>query len=209
MAPLSEETLIAAGCAARLEPGMTLLEFDCGTGAASIFLAEEFHLYARGFDNRTELLERARESAERSPAHTRVRFFHSDADGPGLSGAGVEVICSLSGSHDHADGLLVARPRALLGSYRYEESRIPAEVSDTFPFRPAPVGGRRIWKHAATPLEWERHLRPLERALRAYRARLRAGEAVSEVALVADRRIEAFRAHGAALTYELSVYEKK
>ena len=53
------------------------------------------------------------------------------------------------------------------------------------------------------------HLRPLERALRAYRSRLRSGDKVSEVALVADRRIEAFRAHGAALIYELSVYEKK
>ena len=119
------------------------------------------------------------------------------------------MICSLSGSPAHSRGITGAVQRVLLGRYRYEEPRVPPEVSGTFPFRPPPTGGRRIWKHAATPLEWERHLRPLERALRAYRARLRTGDSVSEVALEADRRIEAFRAHGAALTYELSVYEKK
>ena len=148
LAPLSEETLVAAGRAARLEPGMTLVEFDCGNGAASIFLAEEFHLYARGFDTRAELLERARESAERSPAHTRVRFFHED-DSPELTGAGVEVICALSGSQGPPGELRGAVQRILLGRYRYEESRIPPEVSDTFPFRPPPTGGRRIWRHAA------------------------------------------------------------
>ena len=119
------------------------------------------------------------------------------------------MICSLSGSPAHARGITGPVQRVLLGRYRYEESRIPPEVSDTFPFRPPPTGGRRIWRHAATPLEWERHLRPLERALRAYRARLRTGDNVSDVALVTGRRIEAFRAHGAALTYELAVYEKK
>ncbi len=66
-----------------------------------------------------------------------------------------------------------------------------------------PPVGEVIWRRAATPLEWERYYAPQERALRAYRQRLKPGDEVSPIALAAGQQIDAFRSSRVA--YELSV----
>jgi hypothetical protein len=74
-----------------------------------------------------------------------------------------------------------------------------------FPVAKPPSQAR--WRREATPLEWERFLSPLERALRAYRAGLRPGASATPLAEAAWRQVEAFRAHGAVVRYELAVVE--
>jgi len=195
LVPVSEAALLEAGRAAGLTGGMTLLETSCGNGAASVFLAEEFHLYARGIESSVpELLEGARALAERSHASNRVRFFIDDVAGP------VDVLLCLRQSP-------AARPgcgRLLLGRYRAES----AELADVFPVAPAEPPGSVVWRRAATPLEWERFYGPQERALRRYKRSLAPGDPISPVALAADRQIGAFRSHGAQIRYELMVIEE-
>jgi len=93
LVPLGEEALVEAGRAAGLREGTTLLELACGNGTVAIFLAEEFHAYARGVDASAELVADACRHAERSAAPHRVRFVHEDParppDGP------FDVVCAL------------------------------------------------------------------------------------------------------------------
>ncbi|MGH7163862.1 MAG: SAM-dependent methyltransferase, partial [Planctomycetota bacterium] len=94
-APVSEESLLAAGRAMRLSPGLTLVEAGCGNGAACVFLAEGFHLYARGLEAHAELLEVARERVELSAARARIRLFHEDPDRPDPSHGPADALCAL------------------------------------------------------------------------------------------------------------------
>ncbi|HEX5138769.1 MAG TPA: hypothetical protein VFY93_17485, partial [Planctomycetota bacterium] len=82
LAPLSEEALHEAGQAAGLHEGATLQDLAAGNGCATIYLAEAFHLYARGFEGDPELLEVAQENARKSPARQRIRFTPPEPLGP-------------------------------------------------------------------------------------------------------------------------------
>ncbi len=182
-APVSESALLDAGHAAELCGGLTLIEVSCGHGAAALFLAEEFHLYARGFDDQGNVIEGAREIAGRSPAARRIRFFHGEPSGP------VDAVCSLR--RPAAASLVRGGGSLLLG--RFMRDGEPAD----------PPGGDVVWRREATPLEWERYCAPQERALRAYRRALKQGDEVSPIALAAAQQIDAFRSSRVA--YELSV----
>jgi SAM-dependent methyltransferase len=209
LAPLSEEALLLAGRAAGLKEGATLLELACGNGAAAVFLAEEFHIYVRGVEGRADLLAEARRHAERSAAGPRIRFFHGDPLHPEAGLGPVDFVCAFRGPAGVEAGLLGRGGRVLAGRFFARRSPTPesaAEILDLFDTHAAPPG-RVLWRREATPLEWERYLRPQERALRAYRARLPAGVAPSPVAVAAERQLAAFRAHGSYLAYEIAVVQ--
>lgn len=199
-APLSEEALLEAGRAAGLQPGMTVLEAGCGNGAASIFLAEEFHVYVRGLDANQDFIDAARAGAGASPASGRVRFFHEDpchldpAHGP------VDLLCSFRGWDPRPAALVRPGGGLLVGRFVACREGAPPEVVDAFA-----LGAPRQaeWRREASPREWERYLVPQEVALRAYRDQLRPGDTPSPIALAADRRIALFRAHGACVAYVL------
>ena len=161
-----------------------MLEASCGNGAASVFLAEEFHLYARGFDAAFEIVEGARAIAERSAAARRVRFFHDEVAGP------ADALCCLR--EPAPDPALVRRGGTVVWG-RFVADDVAADP-------PA----NTVWRREATPIEWERYYAPQERALRAYRRTLRDGDEVSPVALEAERRIDRFRS--SRLAYELAVF---
>jgi len=194
LAPLSEEALLEAGEAAGLREGATLVDFGAGNGCATIFLAEAFHLYARGFEGDPDLLEVARTNATRSPARQRIRFSPPEAQVP------VDFVASLRVPAP-PDALDAVRPggRLLLGLYDAPEGL-------GFPAVAPPSGV--VWRREATPFEWERFLLPLDRAIREHRAGLR-GEPAAPLAEEALRQIEAYRAHAALVRYELLVVEKK
>ncbi|MHC4223762.1 MAG: SAM-dependent methyltransferase [Planctomycetota bacterium] len=199
LAPLSEAALLEAGRAAEFHAGETLLEMDCGSGGAAILFAEEFHLYTRGLVEDERLIGRARDRARRSPAHLRVRFHLRDgASGP------VDILCALRGNGCD-DSLLRRGGRMLLGRFVTLREGVPDELADAFPLTADPPEGEILWKRSATPLEWERFLAPQERALRGYRRTLSVGDRIADLALAADRRISAFRAHGSFVGYELTV----
>ncbi|MHC4547575.1 MAG: methyltransferase domain-containing protein [Planctomycetota bacterium] len=206
MAPLSEASLVEAGRAAGLRAGATLFEVGCGNGAAAVFLAEEFHLYARGLEAADGLLALARGHARRSAARARLRFFAADGLPPNAARGPVDVVCVLRGVWSPVAAALV-RPggRLLTGRYRLRGESRPSEIGEFFPVAWDAPEGEVVWRREATPLEWERFLAPQERALRVYRRHLRAGDPLSPVALAADRRIAAFRAHSAHIAYELAV----
>jgi len=187
LAPLSEEALHEAGRAAGLHEGATLLEVGAGNGCAAIYLAEAFHLYARGFEGDEDLLAVAQANALKSPARQRLRFTAPEPPGP------VDFVASL---RVPVPAPLRPGGRLILGRYI-----APAELG--FPAAGAPEGV--IWRRDATPLEWERFLAPLELAIRAHRAGLRPLEKGSTLAEEALRQIEAFRAHSARVRYELLV----
>jgi hypothetical protein len=182
-APLSEEALLEAGGAAGLREGATLVDFAPGNGCASVFLAEAFHLYVRGYEGDPLLLDLARGNGERSPARHRVRF--SPPEGP--SGP-VDFVASLR--VPLPEGLIQVRPdgRRILGRYMAPEGL-------GFPAFPEVQGV--TWRREATPLEWERFLGPLERAIRDHRG----GPLAEDVA----RQIAVFRSRGAEVRYELLV----
>ena len=192
LAPLSEEALLEAGRAAKLREGATLLEVGAGNGCAAIFLAEEYHLYVRGVEADPELLELARANALKSPARQRLRFSPPDTLGP------VDYVAALRVPFLPGPALLRPGGRLLLG-------RFVAPEALGFPLASVPPGGV-VWRRDATPLEWERFLAPLEIALGAHRAEARPG-AASPLAETAGRQIAAFRAHAAAVRYELTVAE--
>jgi len=188
LAPLSEDALLEAGRAAGLHEGATLLEIGTGNGCVAIFLAEAFHLYARGFEGDPELLEAAMDAGSKSPARQRLRFSEPGASGP------VDFVAALR----VPAGPLALRPggRLLLGRYLAPEGL-------GFPLLEPPDGV--VWRREATPFEWERFLAPLELAIRTHRADLRPGEPAAPLAEEAGRQIEAFRAHAARVRYELLV----
>jgi hypothetical protein len=192
-APVSEAALLEAGRAAGLSGGMTLVEASCGNGAVSVFFAEEFHVYARGVEADPVFLEDAKTLAGRSPAHNRVRFFMDDVVGP------VDLHLSLRRPSAAPPGCA----RMLIGRFRADEAALAGE----FPVALADPPGQVAWVRAATPLEWERYYAPQERALRRYKRSLKRGEALSPVALAAERQISAFRSNGAQVRYELMVVE--
>jgi SAM-dependent methyltransferase len=199
LAPVSESALLEAGRAAEFHAGETLLEVDCGTGGAALLFAEEFHLYARGLDSDERLIGEARDRARRSPAHRRVRFHLRDgASGP------VDILCAFRGN-GCVDALLRRGGKKLLGRFVVLRKGVPEELARAFPLTEDPPEGEVVWRRAATPLEWERFLAPQERALREYRRTLSVGDRIAELALAADRRISAFRAHGSFVGYELAV----
>jgi SAM-dependent methyltransferase len=188
LAPLSEEALHEAGRAAGLHEGATLLEVGAGNGCAAIYLAEEFHLYARGFEGDTDLLAVAQANALKSPARQRLRFTPPEHSlGP------VDFVASF-----RVPVPLPVRPggRLLLGRYV-----APAELGFSVSDPPAGV----IWRRDATPLEWERFLAPLELAIRGHRGGLRPGEKGSTLSEQVLRQIDAFRAHAARVRYEVLV----
>lgn len=181
LAPLSEEALNEAGRAAGLYEGATFVEYGTGNGCAAIYLAEEFHLYARGHEGDPDLLAVAQANALRSPARQRLRFLPSEpARGPVDFAASFRVPFGTPPPQ--------ARERVLLGRYV-----APPELG--FPLANPP--GEILWAREASPLEWERFLGPIEHTVRARR-----GDALAEEAL---RQIEAFRAHAAVVRYELLV----
>jgi len=188
LAPLSEEALHEAGVALGLHEGATLLDLGVGNGCATIYLAEAFHLYARGFEGDPELLEVAQANGAKSPARQRIRFTAPETPGR------VDFVASLRVPIP----LPPLRPggRILVGRYV-----APAELG--FPTAEPPDGV--VWRREATPLEWERFLAPLELAIRAYhggRSPAETGAALAEDAL---RQIQTFRAHAARVLYELLV----
>ncbi len=189
LAPLSEEALMEAGRAAGLREGATLLDVGAGNGCAAIFLAEAFHLYVRGIEADPELLDLARANAAKSPARPRIRFSPSEPAGP------VDFVAALRVPFLRAPDLLRPEGRVILG-------RFVAPEGLGFPLAEAPSGA--AWRREATPLEWERFLVPLEMAIRTHRAALRSGD-VALLAEAADRQIATFRAHAAAVRYELLV----
>jgi SAM-dependent methyltransferase len=189
LAPLSEEALMEAGRAAGLREGATFLDVGAGNGCAAIFLAEAFHLYVRGVEADAELLDLARANAAKSPARPRIRFSASELPGP------VDFVAALRGPFPGAPALLRPEGRLLLG-------RFVAPEGLGFPLAEAPAGA--AWRREATPLEWERFLAPLEMAIRAYEAGCRPGDR-APLAEAAGRQIAAFRAHAAAVRYELLV----
>jgi SAM-dependent methyltransferase len=191
LAPLSEEALLEAGRAANLREGATLLDVGAGNGCAAIFLAEAFHLYARGVEADPELLELARANALRSPARQRLRFSPPETHGP------VDCVAVLRVPFLPGPALLRPAGRLLLG-------RFVAPEALGFPVAADPPG-RVAWRRDATPLEWERFLAPLEIALRDCRAGARSTG--SPLADAAERQIAAFRAHAAVVRYELAVAE--
>ncbi len=189
LAPLSEEALHEAGRAAGLNEGATLLELGAGNGCAAIYLAEAFHLYARGFEGDPDLLAVARANASKSPARQRLRFTAPEP---------------VAGPVDFVASFRVPVPtpplrpgaRLLLGRYV-----APHDLG--FPVAEAPGGV--IYRRDASPLEWERFLGPLELAIRAYRAASKPGGKGPAMLEDASRQIEAFRAHASRVRYELLV----
>lgn len=201
-APLSEAALLEAGEAAGLSGGMTLLETCCGNGAVSIFLAEEFHVYARGLEAIADAVRCARAAARRSPAAARVRFFHGELE-PGYGP--VDAVCCLRRPTPAVGELVGSSGRVVWG--RYVSSH--PELRACFPVAEGQPGGIVVWRRQATPLEWERFYTPQERALRRYRRRLGRSGGPSPVAEAAARQIEAFRAHGSRIAYELAVSQRQ
>lgn len=191
LAPLSEEALLEAGRAAGLREGSTLLEVGAGNGCAAIFLAEAFHLYARGVEADPDLLELARANALKSPARQRLRFSPPETHGP------VDCVAVLRVPFLPGPALLRPGGRLLLG-------RFVAPEGLGFPVGADPPG-RVAWRRDATPLEWERFLAPLEIALRARRAE--EGSGGPSFAEAVERQIASFRAHAAIVRYELAVAE--
>jgi len=187
---------LEAGAAAGLHEGMTLLELGSGNGSVAVFLAEEFHIYVRGVESHADLVESAREHAERSPAAARIRFFHDDDHHPDAGLGPVDAVVALRGPADL--GLVRPGGVALLGHYR-----VPGEVAALF--SGAVEVAEPEWSREASPLEWERYYAPQERALRVYRRGLAEGDPVSPIAIVADDQIQAFRRHGAEIAFVLSV----
>lgn len=208
LAPVSEAALLEAGRAAGLSEGATVLDLACGNGAASIFLAEEFHVYARGIDAAADLIASAQAHAERSRAGRRVRFFHEDAANPDAGHGPVDFACALRGGEDVPVALLRAGGRCILGRYVLARDPAPAELAEHFPIDAAPPEAEILWGREATPLEWERFFAPQERALRVYRRELANGDPVNPLALDIDRRIRAFRRFSACLAYRLLVVER-
>lgn len=188
LAPLSEEALHEAGRAAGLHEGATLLELGTGNGCAAIYLAEAFHVYARGFEGDPDLLVVAQANASKSPARQRLRFTP-----PEPSAGPVDFVASFR----VPVALPPLRPggRLLLGRYV-----APPDLG--FPAMEAPEGV--IYRRDASPLEWERFLAPLELAIRAHRAGLKGGKGPAMLE-EASRQIEAFRAHASHVRYELLV----
>jgi hypothetical protein len=189
LAPLSEEALHEAGRAAGLHEGATLLELGAGNGCVSIYLAEEFHLYARGFEGDPELLGVAEANALRSPARQRLRFTPPE---PSM------------GPVDFAVSFRVPLPAPARAGGRVILGRYVAPKELGFPVWEAPPMSV-IWRRDASPLEWERFLAPLERALRAHRAAPRPDEERSALAEEALRQIDTFRRHAALVRYEILV----
>jgi len=204
LVPLGEEALVEAGRAAGLREGTTLLELACGNGTVAIFLAEEFHAYARGVDASAELVADACRHAERSAAPHRVRFVHEDParppDGP------FDVVCALREPARGATAALRRGGSLVIGRYLARGGPAErAEIAEAFPLADDPPAGEVRLRREATPLEWERFLSGQERALRKYRRTLSEGDRLSPVALAADRRIATFRGRGAFIAYEVSV----
>ena len=207
LAPVSEEALLLAGRAAGFREGATLLELACGNGAVAAFLAEEFHLYARGVEAHADLLAEAQKHAERSPAGRRLRFIHGDPLHPDEGLGPVDVLCDLRLETGTPGEPLRRGGRMLVGRFVSRRGAVPAQVAEVFDLVEPRPPGRVLWRRDATPLEWERYFRPQERALRAYRARLHDGNPVSPVAIAADRQLAAFRAHGSYIAYEIAVVQ--
>ncbi|MGQ0613781.1 MAG: SAM-dependent methyltransferase [Planctomycetaceae bacterium] len=205
LAPLGEEALLGAARAAEAHEGMTLVELACGNAAAGLFLAEEFHLYLRGVEPFHDLLEIAREAAERSPAAGRCRLFHADSVHVEWGLGPFDLALSLRGVFP-PPGLVRAGGRVLFGRFVTRRDALPDSLRGAFPSVPQGEGPTPLWRHVATPLEWERFLDPQERALRRYRLSLSREERHSPVAEVAERQIGGYRAHAACLDYELGVF---
>lgn len=186
LAPLSEGALLEAGRAAGFREGATLLDIGSGNGCAAIFLAEAFHLYVRGVEADPDLLPLAQANAQKSPARQRLRFSAEAAGSP------FDFAAALRVPYAPAPELLRPGARVLLG-------RFVAPDGLGFPVAESPPGV--LWRREATPLEWERFLAPLEVALREDRG------TASPLAEAVARQIAAFRAHAAAVRYELSVAE--
>lgn len=194
-----------AARAAGLRAGWTILEVGAGNGAVSLFLAEEFHLYARGVEPMLEMVEWAQREAARSPAAGRVRFLHEDAVHADPMIGPFDAIAALNGCDSSWRRLLRPGGPLLLGRFVVRREPLPEGAAEAFaPSPPADPPGL-VWKREATGIEWERFFGPQERVLRAYGETLRSGETVSPVALWADRRLRLFRDHASAIAYELCV----
>jgi hypothetical protein len=194
LVPLSEEALLEAGRAAGFHEGATLLEVGAGNGCAAVFLAEAFHLYVRGIEADPELLELAGAKGAKSPARQRLRFL----GGGEVPKGPFDFVAALRGPAPTRE---LVRPggRMVLGRFL-----VPPDLAAGFPPVPEPPGDV-TWRREATPLEWERFLRPLERSLREYRARLPLGAPPVTLAVDVDRQIALFRARASVLRYELLV----
>ncbi len=205
LAPLGEEALLGAARAAAAHEGMTLVELACGNAAAGLFLAEEFHLYLRGVEPFHDLLELAHDAAGRSPAAGRCRLFHGDSVHVEWGLGPFDLALSLRGAFP-PPGLVKAGGRILFGRFVSRRPSLPDSLRDAYPGALPSKGPPPLWRHVATPLEWERFLEPQERALRRYRLSLGREEAITPVAEVAERQVAGYRAHGAYLDYELGVF---
>ena len=206
LAPVCEETLLAAAREAGAREGMTLLELHCGNAAAGLFLADAFHLYLRGVDSRADLLDLARRAAATSRAAARVRLAHDDAAHPGPENGPVDLLLALRGVPAGTLALLRPGGRVIAGRLVLLRSPAPRELREAFP-EGERLGDRApLWRREASPLEWERYVAPQERALAEYREGLRAGATASPVADAAERFVEAFRSNSAYVAYEVAVH---
>ncbi len=199
--PVSERGLDEAGRAANLAAGETLLDLKCGNGAAAVFWAQTFHVYARGIAGTAEFVTSAQEHADRSPARSRLRFFHDDPAHAAGQGP-VDVLVLLRGGTPRP---VFLRPggRIIQGRFVFD-TEAPPELRTVF-FDEPQADGDVSWSRAATPLEWERFLDPVERALRVHRRGLKRDEDESPIARAAEQMVTAFRAHGSHVSYELAV----
>jgi len=204
LAPLGEEALLASARAAAVHEGMTLLELACGNAAAGLFLAEERHLYLRGVEAVLDLLGLARAAAARSPAAGRCRLFHGDPEHVEWGMGPYDVALSLRGA-PLPHGLVRAGGRVLQGRYVPRREPYPGALRLRFPWVAEGPAPSPLWRHVATPLEWERFLDPQERALRRYRQALGAEEPPTPVALAAEQLVSGYRTYAAYLDFELCV----
>ena len=111
-------------------------------------------------------------------------------------------MCALQGRL--YDSLVFLRPgaRVLVGRYVLRRDDAPHELTEAFDISVDEVPGTVVWRRDASPMEWERFLRPQERVLRDVRDS-------SPIVDLGRRRIEAFRAHGACIAYELCAVRRE
>jgi len=137
LVPVSERALEEAGRAAQMAPGETLVDLKCGNGAVAVFWAETFHVYVRGIAGTAEFVAAAQEHADRSPAKSRLRFFHDDpAHEPGQGP--VDLLSLLRGGTPDP-GLLGDGGRIVQGRFDFAEEA-PDVLREVFFDEPRPAG---------------------------------------------------------------------
>lgn len=101
-------------------------DVGCGSGQATLPLAERFHtVFAT---------DPSAEQVARAPRHPAVRYTVARAEASGLPGAAVDLVSAAQAAHwfDHdafaAEARRVARPRALVALYGYGKAYVSPEV---------------------------------------------------------------------------------